>query len=634
MGIDLKDLRFTFSDEAPPPSLPPAGAPAQRNGHTTGLHTPLEVDAYLAEVYRRDELLKVVSNSITAVLTADSVKESLPHAMQQIAQVVSIDRMIVSEMRLRADLPPLRIPYFIWTVPGAPLVNPSVIEPRNKAESDHSSEWSRSLKFGHAIFGSQRTSPPAIAGILSRMDAISILIVPIMIGGQHWGQIGFHDCNNERDWTADEISPLKLFADVVGVAITRERSMEELLEANSEIRAIFQAIPDLVFRLDHEGTILSVKAGAGGEMPQQELSGRRIQECWLKYSGDGFSEVLRRVIDEKSMVSIEHSEGAKGQESFHEVRLVPLLRDQVVAIARNITERKSAEAKLEQMHKELTDASRQAGMAQIANNVLHNVGNVLNSVNVSASLIGGRIRDSKVQGLAKAVQLMNEHATDLGDFLTRDERGIAFPAYLNMLVAALAEEKQSITDELGSLTKGIDHIKEIVGTQQSYSGATSLIEPVQIKDLMEDALRMNAASMARHQITVIKEFADVPLLLLDKHLVLQILINLIGNAKHAMNGLPDRSHQITLRVNIAEPPDEPRLTIRVEDNGEGIAPENLARLFAHGFTTRKNGHGFGLHSCALAAKEMNGTMTAHSNGPGKGSVFTLELPVNRLKGLE
>jgi len=84
------------------------------------------------------------------------------------------------------------------------------------------------------------------------------------------------------------------------------------------------------------------------------------------------------VIDEKSMIVIEHSEGAKGLESFHEVRLVPLLQDQAVAIARNITERKSAEAALEQMHKQLADASRKVGMAEIANNVLHNVGNVLN----------------------------------------------------------------------------------------------------------------------------------------------------------------------------------------------------------------------------------------------------------------
>jgi NO-binding membrane sensor protein with MHYT domain len=283
---------------------------------------------------------------------------------------------------------------------------------------------------------------------------------------------------------------------------------------------------------------------------------------------------------------------------------------------------------LQEAQGELLTTARQAGMAEIANNVLHNIGNVLNSVNVSAGLIGNRIRDSKTQGLAKAVQLMNEHAADLGDFITRDDRGKTLPGYLNKIVAALAAEKQSIAQELDSLTRSIDHIKDIVAMQQSYSGATSLVGPVQIKELMEDALRMNTVSIARHQITVVRNFTDVPLLLLDKHLVLQILVNLIGNAKHAMDGMPDRPHQITLGIAIADPADGPRLTIRVEDDGEGIAPDNLARLFVHGFTTRKNGHGFGLHSCALAAKEMHGTMTAHSDGPGKGAVFTLELPAN------
>jgi NO-binding membrane sensor protein with MHYT domain len=278
---------------------------------------------------------------------------------------------------------------------------------------------------------------------------------------------------------------------------------------------------------------------------------------------------------------------------------------------------------------ELLTSARQAGMAEIANNVLHSVGNVLNSVNVSAGLIGERMRDSKTQALAKTVQLINEHAEDLGNFFTCDEKGKVLPGYLNKLVATLAAEKQAIAQELDSLTKNIDHIKNIVTTQQSYSGRTSVTEPVQIHDLMEDALRMNTASIARHQIMVLKDFAEVPLLLLDRHLVLQILVNLIGNAKHAMDAVPDRSHQITLRVGIADSIDRPRLTIRVEDDGEGIAPENMTRLFAHGFTTRKNGHGFGLHSCALAAKEMLGTITAHSEGLGMGAAFTLNLPVNR-----
>jgi two-component system, NtrC family, sensor kinase len=120
----------------------------------------------------------------------------------------------------------------------------------------------------------------------------------------------------------------------------------------------------------------------------------------------------------------------------------------------------------------------------------------------------------------------------------------------------------------------------------------------------------------------------VPAMQLDKHLVLQILVNLIGNANYAMEAVPGKSHHITLRTEIAVSAGEPRLRILVKDDGEGIAPENLLRLFAHGYTTRKNGHGFGLHSCALAAKEMAGSITAGSDGPGKGATFTLDLPVN------
>jgi ligand-binding sensor domain-containing protein/signal transduction histidine kinase len=307
-------------------------------------------------------------------------------------------------------------------------------------------------------------------------------------------------------------------------------------------------------------------------------------------------------------------------------RLADVLSEQVADRTRDLV---VANKQMREAQDTLVTTARQAGMAEIANNVLHNVGNVLNSVNVSAALIGSKLRDSKSAGLAKAVNLMNEHAADLGSFITLDERGKALPGYLNKLVATLAQEKQGVAEELDSLTKSVDHIKEIVATQQSYSGVSSVIEPVQVKDLLEDALRMNAGSIAHHQISIIKEFAEVPLMLLDKHLMLQILINLIGNAKHAINGNSQQPPQIKLKMDIAEGSDAPRLRIRIEDNGEGIAPENLTRLFAHGFTTRKNGHGFGLHSCALAVKEMKGNITAFSDGLGRGAAFVLELPINR-----
>ncbi|MFQ6556544.1 ATP-binding protein [Pseudomonas sp. Lb2C1-1] len=273
---------------------------------------------------------------------------------------------------------------------------------------------------------------------------------------------------------------------------------------------------------------------------------------------------------------------------------------------------------------QLAAAARQAGMAEIATNVLHNVGNVLNSVNISADLVTRKLRTSKALGLGKAVQMMNEHAEDLGDFISHDEKGKLLPSYLNQLVDALAIEQQSMTEELGQLSKSVDHIKEIVAAQQSYAGTSSIAETVQIKELIEDALRMNAGIIAARQITVVRNFAETPLLLLDKHRVLLILVNLIKNASRAMDDKPELAHQIILQSEMHQ---GNSLVIKVIDNGEGIEPENLTRIFAHGFTTRKDGHGFGLHSCVLAAMEMGGSLEAHSDGPGTGATFTLKLAI-------
>ncbi|MDR8363627.1 DAHL domain-containing protein [Pseudomonas sp. JL3] len=280
--------------------------------------------------------------------------------------------------------------------------------------------------------------------------------------------------------------------------------------------------------------------------------------------------------------------------------------------------------------RELVDAARMAGMAEIATNVLHNVGNVLNSVNVSADLITRKLAVSKTLGLGKAVNMMNEHAEDLGQFMTLDEKGKLLRGYLNQLVDSIAAEQSSIVDELSQLTKSIDHIKDIVSTQQAYAGAARLVEPLNVVDLFEDALRMNSGALSRHHVVVTKDYQDTPTIIGDKHRLLLILINLISNAKYAMSKVSDHQRQMTLGVKII---DNATLRLSVEDQGEGIAAENMTRIFNHGFTTRKEGHGFGLHSCALAAVEMNGHLRVHSDGPGHGAVFTLEIPLETADAL-
>jgi two-component system NtrC family sensor kinase len=175
-----------------------------------------------------------------------------------------------------------------------------------------------------------------------------------------------------------------------------------------------------------------------------------------------------------------------------------------------------------------------------------------------------------------------------------------------------------------SVGQHIEHIKEIVAMQQSYAKVSGVCEDLAPAGLVEDALRMNAAAFDRHHIEVTREFADgTPPVRVDRHKVLQILINLLRNAKYAMEAQSGQAKRLVVRVGMAAPD---RVGITVSDNGVGIDPDHLTRIFSHGFTTKKDGHGFGLHSGANAAKEMGGALIAHSDGPGKGAEFTLELP--------
>lgn len=290
----------------------------------------------------------------------------------------------------------------------------------------------------------------------------------------------------------------------------------------------------------------------------------------------------------------------------------------------DITERKETEAKLETMHGELLEASRRAGMAEVATSVLHNVGNVLNSVNVSCSVVSDRMNKSRIGSVAKTAELLNEHAGDPVAFFTEDPRGQRLPEFLGKLGDRLMEERDDVLHELRLLGKNIDHIKEIVAMQQNHAKVSGIKEAVKVTDLVEDSLRMSAVALLRHEVQVIREYAEVPWIIIEKHRAMQILINLIRNAKHACDesGLPDK--RMTVRVTNGQD----RVRVAVIDNGVGIPPENLTRIFAHGFTTKPDGHGFGLHSGALAALEMGGSLTVHSDGGGTGATFTLELPVS------
>ena len=324
-------------------------------------------------------------------------------------------------------------------------------------------------------------------------------------------------------------------------------------------------------------------------------------------------------------------------DSFNSMAGSLLQRDQMLEqrvsertreLQEQVAAKEKARTELAEAQQDLHVASREAGMAEVATGVLHNVGNVLNSVNVSTTLIREKLRRSEVSSLGRLGVLLQQHQADLGSYLTTDPKGRLVPGFIIQLAERLGHEHAALQAEQDQLARNVEHIKEIVAMQQSYAQVSGFLEQVSIAKLLDDALQMNTAGLTRHGITIIRQYSDAPPLTVDKHQVLQILVNLVHNAKYALDACQSPEKRLTAGLGMNG---NDCVKVTVADNGIGIPPENLTRIFSHGFTTRKGGHGFGLHSGANAAKEMGGQLTAHSEGLGRGATFTLELPITSRK---
>lgn len=304
------------------------------------------------------------------------------------------------------------------------------------------------------------------------------------------------------------------------------------------------------------------------------------------------------------------------------------LSERVVALQNEIVERQRAEAELARAQRDLVEAARKAGQAEIASNVLHNVGNVLVSVMVSNQVTQDRTRALKTKFVRRTVELIREHDSQLGAFFHEHPKGRMVLGYLAQLGESLEQDQEALLNELASVRKNIEHIKEVVAMQQSYAKPMGVREQLPISEVIEHALALNTDSFVRHRIEVERHYEEVPEFPVDRHRVLQILTNLISNAKNALTA----STAAPRRLSVTLLHRGQGIEIRVQDNGVGIAPENLTQIFQHGFTTRKNGHGFGLHSCAIAAKQLGGSLSVQSEGVGHGAIFVLTLPIDSVKG--
>ena len=289
--------------------------------------------------------------------------------------------------------------------------------------------------------------------------------------------------------------------------------------------------------------------------------------------------------------------------------------------------RRQAQEALE-LQTALVTVSRIAGRAEVATNVLHNVGNVLNSLNVSVSVIVQQLRDSKVSSLARTMAAVGDAPGGLAGFLATD-KGRLLPQFLSSLATRLTEENAAALAELASVRGNVDHIKTVIATQQAYAVGSDVTETVRLGSLIDDAIRMGEGSFSRHGIDVIKHAEEDISIETDRHRLLEILINVITNARQALKDRDESSRRLTITLRRSTM----GVSIEIADNGVGISAENLGKLFQHGFTTKPGGHGFGLHACANATQELGGSIVAASAGAGLGARFTIDLPLkNQRRG--
>lgn len=276
----------------------------------------------------------------------------------------------------------------------------------------------------------------------------------------------------------------------------------------------------------------------------------------------------------------------------------------------------------EQAQQRVAALSRLTGRAEVASNVLHSVGNTLNSINTSVTLMTDKAKNSKLSALVELDKLLQQHQDDITDFLINDPKGQSILKFISLLSKEWIVENNYFRDELSSLTKNMLHVKNIIMIQQSLSKVGGDVERIVLPDLLDEAILLNKIAYERAGIQIIRDYSPVKQAVLNKEKIFQICVNIIKNGIDALVEGTNKEKLLIIRL---QEKDTLHFMIQFSDNGHGISPENINKIFIHGFTTKKEGHGFGLHTCMLYTKELGGSLSVESKEM-MGATFTLILP--------
>ncbi len=260
------------------------------------------------------------------------------------------------------------------------------------------------------------------------------------------------------------------------------------------------------------------------------------------------------------------------------------------------------------------------GMTEVATGIIHNIGNLINGVNIGLETLKQCLRLSKLSGLQKATDMLRANQNRMSEFLATDPKGKALIEYIIQITGTLKSESVTAEQEVGSMLTKLNVIKEVIHGQQDYAHGKGLVEKVDVRKVVEESIQIQMASLQRHEIEIKTNFTDIDPVSLQRNKLVHILINLLTNAKDALKS-PQQKEKIVM-VTIGKTKDNFPF-VKITDNGPGIPTENLDKIFAHGFTTKPDGHGFGLHFCANAMTEMGGQLIVENQSDSSGATFTL-----------
>ncbi len=402
-------------------------------------------------------------------------------------------------------------------------------------------------------------------------------------------------------------------------------SNRALKESESKISSFLLNSPDYIFIINHDFIIQYANRSGAGYFTENMIGNDAFSFLPPKYH-DQFRKAFIQTFETGSSDIIEvNMVLPNGEPKWIENRFAAIRDDKTISeimlIATDISIRKTTEENFKTAQKELLAQAHLAGMAEIATEILHNVGNSLNSLKVSAQLIQEVVRHSVVDGLKNANQLLDEHADNLNDFFSHNPKGKKLLQYYHTLEKKFEEDNNKIASHLSRLFDKVQEITNVVAAQQDYADAPSLLEELDASVIIDNALVIESEIMEESDISVKKEYSDVPKIVAQKTKFLHILVNIFKNARNAM------AKSISKKLSVCVDCNDRTIFIRVKDTGMGIPQKDITKIFAYGYTTLKEGLGFGLHNCANYMTEMGGKIWAESDGKGEGATFVLEFPI-------